>query len=84
MPGTGTDTAFLEVARTFRPRILAERDRIEAARRLPEDLTRELASAGFSASSGLWRTRSDPDGGYGGFGGVGAGGCLGCVVCVER
>jgi alkylation response protein AidB-like acyl-CoA dehydrogenase len=31
----------------LRPRILAERDRIEAARRLPEDVTRDLASAGF-------------------------------------
>ena len=39
--------ALLEVARSLRPRILAERDRIESARRLPEDLTRELASAGF-------------------------------------
>jgi len=34
-------------AREFRPRILAERDRIEAGRRLPEDLTRDLARAGF-------------------------------------
>ena len=41
------DAALLEAARTFRPRILAERDRIEAARRLPEDLTRDLAHAGF-------------------------------------
>jgi alkylation response protein AidB-like acyl-CoA dehydrogenase len=39
--------ALLEVARSLRSRILAERDRIEAARRLPEDLTRELARAGF-------------------------------------
>jgi indole-3-acetate monooxygenase len=39
--------ALLEVARSLRPRILAERDRIETARRLPEDFTRELASAGF-------------------------------------
>jgi alkylation response protein AidB-like acyl-CoA dehydrogenase len=39
--------ALLEIARSLRPRILAERDRIESARRLPEDLTRELAQAGF-------------------------------------
>ncbi len=40
-------TTFVEAARAFRPRILAERERIEAGRRLPEDLTRELARAGF-------------------------------------
>src|SRR5215472_14638187 len=39
--------ALLEVARSLQPRILAERDQIEAARRLPEDLTQELARAGF-------------------------------------
>src|SRR5215471_14570579 len=43
----GDEVALLEVARTLRPRILAERDGIEEARRLPEDLTRELARAGF-------------------------------------
>ena len=47
MRATGTGNALLAVARAFRPRILAERDHIEAARRLPEDLTRELAHAGF-------------------------------------
>jgi len=47
MPDTGAGTSLLEVARTLRPRILAERDRIEASRRLPEDVTRELACAGF-------------------------------------
>src|SRR5689334_3717237 len=41
------DAALLEAARAFRPRILAERDRIEAARRLPEQLARDLARAGF-------------------------------------
>jgi alkylation response protein AidB-like acyl-CoA dehydrogenase len=47
MAEAGNGAALLEVARTLRPRILAERDRIETARRLPEDLTRELARAGF-------------------------------------
>ena len=42
-----TGPTLLAAARAFRPRILAERERIEAGRRLPEDLTRELASAGF-------------------------------------
>jgi alkylation response protein AidB-like acyl-CoA dehydrogenase len=40
-------SALLEIARSFRPRILAEREQIEAGRRLPEGLTRELARAGF-------------------------------------
>jgi alkylation response protein AidB-like acyl-CoA dehydrogenase len=39
--------ALLDVARAFGPRILAQRDQIEAARRLPHDLTRDLARAGF-------------------------------------
>lgn len=39
--------SLLEVARTLRPRILAERDHIEAGRRLPEGLTRALAQAGL-------------------------------------
>jgi alkylation response protein AidB-like acyl-CoA dehydrogenase len=47
MPDSRAGTLLLEVARTFRPRILAERDRIEASRRLPEDVARELACAGF-------------------------------------
>jgi indole-3-acetate monooxygenase len=47
MHETETGNALLEVARSFRPRILAERDRIEASRRLPEDIARELAHAGF-------------------------------------
>jgi alkylation response protein AidB-like acyl-CoA dehydrogenase len=46
MPETETGSALLEVARSFRPGILAERDRIEGSRRLPEDLTRDLARAG--------------------------------------
>ena len=47
MPETRTGAALLEVACSFRPRIFAERDRIEASRRLPENLGRELAHAGF-------------------------------------
>ena len=47
MPEIETSGALLEVARSFRPRILAERDHIEASRRLPEDLARELARDGF-------------------------------------
>ncbi len=39
--------SLLEAARAFRPRILAERERIETDRRLPEELTRELARTGF-------------------------------------
>jgi len=47
MPDRGSGTALLEAARTFRSRILAERDHIEAARRVPEDIARDLAHAGF-------------------------------------
>jgi indole-3-acetate monooxygenase len=47
MPDRRTGAALLEAARTFRSRILAERDHIEAARRIPEDLARDLAHAGF-------------------------------------
>jgi indole-3-acetate monooxygenase len=38
---------LLEEARALRPRIIAERERIEAGRRLPDDLARDLARAGF-------------------------------------
>ena len=47
MANDGAASNLLEVARTFRPRILAEREHIEAGRRLPVDLTQELAGAGF-------------------------------------
>jgi len=51
MSGTETGTALLEAARAFRPRLVAERDRIEASRRIPEDIARELARGGSSAFS---------------------------------
>jgi indole-3-acetate monooxygenase len=41
------ETKLMESAKALRPRILAERERIEAERRLPEELVRELAQAGF-------------------------------------
>jgi alkylation response protein AidB-like acyl-CoA dehydrogenase len=47
MATSNTATKAIEAARTFRPRILAERDRIEAGRCLPEELARDLARAGF-------------------------------------
>src|SRR5713226_614357 len=47
MPAKRTGAALLEAARAFRPRIIADRDRVEAARRIPEDIARELAQAGF-------------------------------------
>jgi len=42
-----TATSALEIARAFRPRLLDERDRVEADRRLPDDLAKELAAAGL-------------------------------------
>src|SRR5499426_2092365 len=47
MTNRGQETKLMESAKAFRPRILAARERIEAERRLPEDLARELARAGF-------------------------------------
>ncbi len=43
----GGGTALLQAAKALRPRILAERDEIEAGRRLPAALARELAQQGF-------------------------------------
>ncbi|MBV8776773.1 MAG: acyl-CoA dehydrogenase family protein [Alphaproteobacteria bacterium] len=40
-------SAPLDAARALRPRILADRERIEAARRIPQDLAQELAAGGF-------------------------------------
>ncbi|MGE0580453.1 acyl-CoA dehydrogenase family protein [Reyranella sp.] len=47
MTGNDTRSALLDVARSWRPRLLAERDRIEALRRLPDDVACDLAQAGF-------------------------------------
>jgi alkylation response protein AidB-like acyl-CoA dehydrogenase len=47
MPDHSTNSALLQVARAIRPRIIAERDRIETARRIPEDIAQDLAGAGF-------------------------------------
>jgi len=47
MAGDGGGEGLLQAARALRPRILAERDRIEAGRRLTDELARELASQGF-------------------------------------
>jgi hypothetical protein len=45
MVTSDTATKIVEAARAFRPQILAERDRIEAERRLPDGLARDLARA---------------------------------------
>jgi indole-3-acetate monooxygenase len=47
MVNDGEPTKLVEAAKALRPRILAERERIEAGRRLPEELVLELAHAGF-------------------------------------
>jgi alkylation response protein AidB-like acyl-CoA dehydrogenase len=43
----GDGNTLLQSACAFGPRILADRERIEAGRRLPDDLTRDLARDGF-------------------------------------
>jgi indole-3-acetate monooxygenase len=48
---SATATTLLESARELRPRILAERELIEADRRVPEGLARELTQAGFFRAS---------------------------------
>src|SRR4029453_19101040 len=47
MASGAAGSPLVEAARAFRTRILAERERIGAGRGLPEDLTGELARAGF-------------------------------------
>ncbi len=44
-PGSGPE--LLQTTRAFRPRIAMQREQIEASRRLPDDLARDLARAGF-------------------------------------
>src|SRR5215216_5877508 len=47
MTSTQSATSVLDTARALRPRLLDERDRIEADRRLPAELAKELAEAGL-------------------------------------
>jgi alkylation response protein AidB-like acyl-CoA dehydrogenase len=47
MPAATSRAEMLEIARAWRPRILTARDRIEVGRRVPEEMGRELAQAGF-------------------------------------
>lgn len=47
MPDAGFASDLLQTARAFGPRIAARREQIEASRRLPDDLARDLAQAGF-------------------------------------
>ncbi|HKZ04268.1 MAG TPA: acyl-CoA dehydrogenase family protein [Methylomirabilota bacterium] len=47
MVTSGETIGLVQAAKALRPRILAERDRIEAARRLPDDLVQELTRGGF-------------------------------------
>jgi indole-3-acetate monooxygenase len=45
--GASSRPELLHSARMFRDRIVSERERIEAGRRIPADLARDLAEAGF-------------------------------------
>ncbi len=47
MDDTANGAELLATARNFRPRIATLRDAIETSRRLPDDLARDLAGAGF-------------------------------------
>ena len=64
MTGLDHGSALLDTARSLRLRIFSDRDRIEASRRVPADLSGELAGAGFFPPSKrmpqrlLWRLAS--------------------------
>jgi indole-3-acetate monooxygenase len=47
MACSNASSELLEVARAFRPRLIAERDRIETGRRIPDEIAQDLARAGF-------------------------------------
>jgi indole-3-acetate monooxygenase len=47
MSDGGNGPELLKIARVFQPRILKERELIEAGRRIPKDLADDLARAGF-------------------------------------
>jgi indole-3-acetate monooxygenase len=47
MVSSREEPELMEAAKALGPRILAERERIEAERRLPQELVRDLAQAGF-------------------------------------
>src|SRR5260370_41543858 len=47
MPCGQASSDLLEVAKAFRPRLIADRDRIETGRRIPDEIARDLARAGF-------------------------------------
>ncbi len=51
MASSTAATTLLESARQLRPLILAQRDQIEAGRRLPEELARELTGIGLFRAS---------------------------------
>src|SRR5262245_50013738 len=79
------ETKLIETAKAFRAQILAQRERIEAGRRLPDDLVWELARAGFFRIylRALRRARPQPARGDGSLGGARPRGCLGGMVRME-
>src|SRR5262249_48568706 len=86
MVDSRNEAKLIETAKAFRAQILAQRERIEAGRRLPDDLVWELARAGFFRIylRALRRARPQPPRGGGRFWGGrprgGLGGRGGVVV----